>query len=191
MSFVHLHVHSEFSLLDGLSRIPALVQRARELEMPALALTDHGAMFGVVDFYHAARQAGIKPLIGMETYLAPNGMRDRDPTRDARAFHLLLLAEDDVGYRNLLEIATASQLEGFYYRPRIDHEFLAQHAAGLICTTGCLSGEVPRALIEDARKRRAACWTGISRSSGATASSSSCNTTTCPNCPRSTGSCSS
>ena len=148
MSFVHLHVHSEFSLLDGLSRIPALVQRARELEMPALALTDHGAMFGVVDFFHAARQAGVKPLIGMETYLAPNGMRDRDPTRDARAFHLLLLAEDDVGYRNLLEIATASQLEGFYYRPRIDHEFLAQHAAGLICTTGCLSGEVPRALIE-------------------------------------------
>jgi DNA polymerase-3 subunit alpha len=148
MSFVHLHVHSEFSLLDGLSRIPALVQRARELEMPALALTDHGAMFGVVDFYHAAHKAGIKPIIGMEAYLAPNGMRERDPGRDARAFHLLLLAENDAGYRNLLAIATASQLEGFYYRPRIDHEFLAAHAAGLICTTGCLSGEVPRALIE-------------------------------------------
>ncbi|MCJ7511496.1 MAG: DNA polymerase III subunit alpha, partial [Anaerolineales bacterium] len=148
MSFVHLHVHSEFSLLDGLSRIPALVQRARELEMPALALTDHGAMFGVVDFYHAAHKAGIKPIIGMEAYLAPNGMRDRDPVRDARTFHLLLLAENDIGYRNLLEIATASQLEGFYYRPRIDHEYLAAHAEGLICTTGCLSGEVPRALIE-------------------------------------------
>ena len=148
MSFVHLHVHSEFSLLDGLSRIPALVQRARELEMPALALTDHGAMFGVVDFYHAAHKAGIKPIIGMEAYLAPNGMRDRDPGRDGRAFHLLLLAENDTGYRNLLAIATASQLEGFYYRPRIDHDYLAAHAAGLICTTGCLSGEVPRALIE-------------------------------------------
>ncbi len=148
MSFVHLHVHSEFSLLDGLSRIPALVQRARELEMPALALTDHGAMFGVVDFYHAAHKVGIKPIIGMEAYLAPNGMRDRDPTRDGRAFHLLLLAENDAGYRNLLEIATASQLEGFYYRPRIDHEFLAAHADGLICTSGCLSGEVPRALLE-------------------------------------------
>jgi DNA polymerase-3 subunit alpha len=148
MSFVHLHVHSEFSLLDGLSRIPALVERARELEMPALALTDHGAMFGVVDFYHAARKAGIKPIIGMEAYLAPNGMRDREPGRDSRAFHLLLLAENEVGYRNLLEIATASQLEGFYYRPRIDHDFLAAHAEGLICTTGCLSGEVPRALLE-------------------------------------------
>jgi DNA polymerase-3 subunit alpha len=148
MSFVHLHVHSEFSLLDGLSRIPALVQRARELEMPALALTDHGAMFGVVDFYHAAHKAGIKPIIGMEAYLAPNGMRDRDPGRDGRAFHLLLLAENDTGYRNLLAIATASQLEGFYYRPRIDHEYLAAHAEGLICTSGCLSGEVPRALLE-------------------------------------------
>ncbi len=116
--------------------------------MPALALTDHGAMFGVVDFYHAAHKVGIKPIIGMEAYLAPNGMRDRDPVRDARAFHLLLLAENDTGYRNLLEIATASQLQGFYYRPRIDHDFLAAHAAGLICTTGCLSGEVPRALIE-------------------------------------------
>jgi DNA polymerase-3 subunit alpha len=148
MSFVHLHVHSEFSLLDGLSRIPALVQRARELEMPALALTDHGAMFGVVDFYHAAHKTGIKPIIGMEAYLAPNGMRDRDPGRDGRAFHLLLLAENDTGYRNLLAIATASQLEGFYYRPRIDHEYLAAHAEGLICTSGCLSGEVPRALLE-------------------------------------------
>jgi DNA polymerase-3 subunit alpha len=148
MSFVHLHVHSEYSLLDGLSRIPELVQRARELEMPALALTDHGAMFGAVRFYREAMQAGVKPIIGMEAYLAPRGMEDRDPQRDSRAAHLLLLAENDTGYRNLLKIATAAQLEGFYYRPRIDHEYLAQHSEGLICTTGCMSGEVPRALAQ-------------------------------------------
>lgn len=148
MSFVHLHVHSEYSLLDGQSRIPSLVRRAKELGMPAIALTDHGVMFGVIDFYRAARKVGIKPIIGMEAYLSPRGMKDRDPVLDGRAFHLLLLAENEVGYRNLLRIATASQLEGFYYRPRIDHDFLAAHSEGLICTSGCLSGEVPRALIE-------------------------------------------
>lgn len=156
MSFVHLHVHSEYSMLDGLSRIPRLVQTAKEMGMPAIALTDHGAMFGVVEFYRAAKAAGIKPIIGIETYLSQRGMRDRDPKLDARTFHLLLLAENDAGYKNLLKIATASQLEGFYYRPRIDHEFLAQHSDGLICSTGCLSGEIPRALQEgrhgDARK---------------------------------------
>jgi DNA polymerase III subunit alpha len=148
MSFVHLHVHSEYSMLDGLSRIPDLVARARELEMPALALTDHGAMFGVIDFYNAAKQVGVKPIIGIEAYLAPRRMQDRDPQVDNRAFHLLLLAENDDGYRNLLQIATAAQLEGFYYRPRIDREFLAEHSQGLICTTGCLSGQVPRAILE-------------------------------------------
>ena len=148
MSFVHLHVHSEYSMLDGLSRIPDLVARARELEMPALALTDHGAMFGVIDFYQEAKAAGVKPIIGIEAYLAPRRMTDRDPQVDNRAFHLLLLAENDEGYRNLLQIATAAQLEGFYYRPRIDRDYLAAHSRGLICTTGCLSGQVPRALQE-------------------------------------------
>ena len=114
--------------------------------MPAVALTDHGTMFGAVHFYKAAKQEGIKPLIGMEAYLAPRGMQDRDHQRDSRAAHLLLLAENAEGYRNLLKIATAAQLEGFYYRPRIDREFLAAHNHGLIATTGCLSGEVPRAL---------------------------------------------
>jgi len=116
--------------------------------MPAIALTDHGAMHGVVDFYRKAKRAGIKPILGMETYLATRGMHDRDPKLDARTFHILLLAENDIGYRNLLKIASAGQLEGFYYRPRIDHEFLASHSEGLITTTGCLSGEVPRALQE-------------------------------------------
>ncbi|MEE9216745.1 MAG: DNA polymerase III subunit alpha, partial [Anaerolineales bacterium] len=146
MSFVHLHVHSEYSLLDGLSRIPALVSRAKELNMPAVALTDHGTMFGAVHFYNAAKEEGIKPLIGMEAYLAPRSMRDRDHQQDSRAAHLLLLAENQQGYRNLLKIATAAQLEGFYYRPRIDREYLASHSEGLIATTGCMSGEVPRAL---------------------------------------------
>jgi DNA polymerase-3 subunit alpha len=146
MSFVHLHVHSEYSLLDGLSRIPVLVKRAVELDMPAIALTDHGTMFGAIAFYQAARDAGIKPIVGIETYLAPRGMRDREGKQDSQSHHLLLLAENQTGYSNLLKIASASQLDGFYYKPRIDHEFLAEHSEGLICATGCLSGEIPRAL---------------------------------------------
>jgi len=153
MSFVHLHVHSEYSLLDGLSRIPALVARAKELEMPALALTDHGALFGVIDFYNEAQKNDINPIIGMEAYLSARGMKDRDPKLDSRSYHLLLLAENDVGYQNLLQIASASQLEGFYYRPRIDHDFLAAHSEGLITTTGCLSGEIPRTLQRDNEKK--------------------------------------
>jgi DNA polymerase-3 subunit alpha len=148
MSFVHLHNHSEYSLLDGLSKIKKLVGRAKELDMPALALTDHGAMFGVIEFYKACKAANIKPLIGMETYVAARGMADRDAQKDRKSYHLLLLAENQTGYQNLLKIATASQLEGFYYTPRIDHDFLAAHAEGLICTTGCLAAEVSRTLIE-------------------------------------------
>jgi DNA polymerase-3 subunit alpha len=160
MSFVHLHVHSEYSLLDGLSRIPRLVERAHELQMPAIALTDHGALFGVIDFYRRAREAGVRPIIGMEAYLAPRRMTGRDPQLDSKAFHLLLLAENDIGYRNLLQIATAAQMEGFYYRPRIDREFLAAHNEGLMCTTGCLSGEAPRALLEgrEGEARRILDW---------------------------------
>ena len=142
--FVHLHVHSEFSLLDGQSRINALVERARELEMPALGITDHGVMFGVLDFYRACREAGIKPIVGMEGYLARRGMTDRDPRLDRSPFHLLLLAQNMIGYQNLLKIASASQLEGFYYNPRIDKDFLAAHADGIIATSGCLAAEIPR-----------------------------------------------
>jgi DNA polymerase-3 subunit alpha len=156
MSFVHLHVHSEYSLLDGFSNIKKLVQRAKELNMPAVALTDHGTMFGVIDFYRAANAAGIKPIIGVESYLAARGMREHDAQLDKRSTHLLLLAENHTGYQNLLKIASAAQLDGFYYYPRIDHEFLAQHAEGLICTSGCMSAEVPRMIqqgnLEKARK---------------------------------------
>ncbi len=157
MSFVHLHVHTEYSLLDGFSNIKKLVQRAKEMDMPALAITDHGTMYGVIDFYNAAMKAGIKPIIGVEAYLAARGMRDRDPKLDKKSTHLLLLAENETGYKNLLKIASAAQLEGFYYYPRIDHEFLAAHAEGIICTSGCMSAEIPRAIqqgdIEGARKQ--------------------------------------
>ena len=124
--------------------------------MPALAITDHGAMFGAIEFYNSCQSEGIKPIIGIETYMAARGMGDRDPQKDRKSAHLLLLAQNETGYKNLLQIATASQLEGFYYYPRVDHDFLAKHAEGLICTSGCLAAETPRALVEgradDAKK---------------------------------------
>jgi DNA polymerase-3 subunit alpha len=157
MSFAHLHVHTEYSILDGFSDIQELVQRAKELEMPAMAITDHGTMYGVVDFYHAAKEVGIKPVIGVEAYLAPRGMKDRDPRKDKQASHLLLLAENQQGYKNLLKITSAAQLEGFYYYPRIDRDYLAAHADGLIATSGCMSAEIPRAIkrgqLEKARNK--------------------------------------
>jgi len=146
--FVHLHVHSEYSLLDGQSRIKDLVARAKELGMPALGITDHGVMFGVMDFYRECRAAGIKPVIGMEGYLARRGMKDKDPQQDLRPYHMLLLAQNHAGYQNLLKLASAAQLEGFYSRPRFDKDFLAAHAEGLIATSGCLAAEIPRLVAE-------------------------------------------
>ena len=146
MSFVHLHVHTEYSLLDGFSNIKKLVNRVRELEMPAIAITDHGTMFGVVEFFNAAREVGVKPIIGLESYLSARRMTDREGQLDKHSSHLLLLAENKTGYQNLLKIASAAQLEGFYYFPRIDHEFLAAHSEGLIATSGCMSAEIPRLL---------------------------------------------
>ncbi len=148
MSFVHLHVHTHYSLLDGYSKIDKLVNRAREQGMPALAITDHGTMFGVIEFYNAAKAAGIKPLIGVEAYMAARRMSDKEAHVDKPAAHLLLLAENDIGYHNLLQITSAAQLEGFYYYPRIDHEFLASHAEGLIAASACLKGEVPSTILK-------------------------------------------
>ncbi len=146
--FVHLHVHTEFSLLDGLSGIDDLVGRAKALNMPAVAITDHGAMFGVIDFYRAAKAQGIRPIIGMEGYLAPRSHKDRDPVLDKKPFHLLLLAENQTGYQNLLKIASISQLDGYYYRPRIDWDTLAAHREGLIVTSGCLAAKVPQLIMK-------------------------------------------
>ncbi|HEY7463432.1 MAG TPA: DNA polymerase III subunit alpha, partial [Candidatus Limnocylindria bacterium] len=155
--FVHLHVHSEFSLLDGLSRTKEMTQRAAELGMKALAVTDHGAMYGTIEFYSAAKAAGIKPIIGIEQYVAPRGMTSKEGKADADYYHMVLLAKNEVGYRNLLALTTAAHLDGYYYKPRIDKELLAKHAEGLIGTSACLGGEVLRRLAEgDERAARQA-----------------------------------
>jgi DNA polymerase III subunit alpha len=151
--FVHLHVHSEFSLLDGLSRIEHLARRAKALNQPAIALTDHGAMYGVIPFYEACKAHDVKPIIGIETYVAARRMTDRDPQLDRERTHLLLLAENQTGYLNLLQIASSAQLEGYYYRPRIDLDFLAQYREGLIATTGCMAAEIPRAIQQGDMKK--------------------------------------
>ena len=149
MSFAHLHVHTEYSLLDGFSNIKKLVKRVKDLNMEHVAITDHGTMFGVIDFYKAAKAEGIKPIIGLEAYMAARTMKDKDSKLDRTSSHLLLLAENETGYKNLLKIASAAQMEGFYYFPRIDHEFLASHAEGLIATSGCMSAEIPRSLLNE------------------------------------------
>ncbi len=148
--FVHLHTHSEYSLLDGLGRVKKLVAEAKRLGQPALALTDHGAMHGAIEFFRACRDAGIQPIIGLEAYQTLWGrpMTGREHQLDRENYHLLLLAKDMTGYRNLLKICTQSHLRGYYYRPRVDHDFLAAHAKGLICTTGCLGAEVPQLLTQ-------------------------------------------
>jgi DNA polymerase III subunit alpha len=151
-SFVHLHVHSEFSLLDGLSRIGEMTSRVADQGMTAMALTDHGSMYGVIPFYAAAKQAGIKPIIGIEAYVAPRSMTDKEGKSDADYHHLILLAKDDVGYRNLLRLTTAAHLDGYYYKPRIDKELLARHSAGLIGTSACLGGEVLKKIAQGDEK---------------------------------------
>ena len=139
--FTHLHVHSEYSLLDGHSRIPSLVARAKDLGMSALGLTDHGALYGAIDFYIACQQAGIKPILGCELYVAP-GDRRTQRAGDKSPFHLTVLAKDNVGYRNLMQLVTKANLEGFYYKPRVDKELLSHHREGLIVLSGCPSGEL-------------------------------------------------
>ncbi len=146
--FVHLHVHSEYSLLDGANRIGKLVKRAGEMEMGALALTDHGNLFGAIEFYSACRAGGIKPILGMEAYISPTTRFDRSMRNMSEAsWHLILLAMNETGWRNLIKLSSRSYLEGFYYRPRIDRELLVELNEGLICTTACISGEVPSALL--------------------------------------------
>ncbi len=145
--FVHLHNHSDYSLLDGATPIPAMVKRAAELQMPALAITDHGAMFGAVEFYQEARKAGVKPLIGMEAYVTRGARSERKPGDTAH--HLVLLARDEAGFRNLMRLSSLAYLEGFYYKPRVDHEILAKYSAGLLALSACPKGEIASDLLED------------------------------------------
>ena len=162
MSFVHLHTHSEFSLLDGANRITDLVHKAKEHEMPGLALTDHGCMFGAWAFHKAARKEGIKPIVGMEAYVAPGDRRDRSRSGkgDRAYYHLVLLARDRVGYQNLIKLSSIGYTEGFYHKPRVDREVLAKHQEGIIVSSACMAGEVARHLTADNYQgaREAAEW---------------------------------
>ena len=150
-SFVHLHVHSHYSLLDGACKIPELVETAKRYGMPAVAVTDHGNLFGAVEFYREATAAGVKPILGYEAYVAPRSRHDKESTGGIRgaAFHLTLLAENETGYRNLIRLATLAYLEGFYYKPRIDWQALAEHHEGLICLSGCLKSQVAHHILAE------------------------------------------
>lgn len=150
--FVHLHVHSEFSLLDGLGKLDQLIARTKEMGMDTLAITDHGAMYGSFKFYLKAKAAGIKPIIGVETYVARRSRLDKEGKIDTDPYHLVLLAENEIGYRNLLKLVTRAHLDGYYYKPRIDWELLKQHHEGLICLSACLAGQVPQLLMQDKLK---------------------------------------
>ncbi|MBN2897420.1 MAG: DNA polymerase III subunit alpha [Clostridia bacterium] len=146
--FVHLHLHTEYSLLDGFCRIDKLFERAKALGMPAVAITDHGAMFGVVDFYKAAKKHGIKPIIGCEVYVAPRSLKDKDALQDKNMGHLVLLVKNEQGYRNLIKLVSLAYVDGFYYKPRIDYSLLEQYSEGLICTSACLGGDVQNLIAE-------------------------------------------
>ncbi|RYG31428.1 DNA polymerase III subunit alpha, partial [bacterium] len=146
--FVHLHNHTEYSLLDGANRIPDMVKRAADMEMSSLAITDHGVMFGVMEFYMEAKKKGIKPLLGVEAYVAPQGIHQKKGDGEKSAYHLLLLAKDLEGYRNLCRLSTIAALEGYYYKPRVDHEILRAHSKGVIATSACLGSEICQELMK-------------------------------------------
>ena len=160
--FVHLHTHSHYSLLDGVGKLDALLARAKELEMPALALTDHGNLYGALEFYQKALDVGVKPILGYEAYVAPISRFDKT---EKRSYHLTLLATNRKGYENLLVLSSLAYTEGFYYKPRIDRDLLKKHSEGLICLSGCLAGEIARTLANGngspesyAKARDAALW---------------------------------
>src|SRR5213080_4098316 len=149
--FVHLHLHTEYSLLDGACRLDRLMDKAHELKFPALAITDHGVLYGAIDFYKAALEKGIKPIVGCEVYVAPGSRLEKKTSSGGRDVyhHLVLLAKDETGYKNLIKLTTAAHLEGYYYKPRIDKELLAAHKEGLIALSGCLASEMPEWINKD------------------------------------------
>ncbi len=149
MSFVHLHTHSHYSLLDGLGKVDDLIKKAIDCNMPALALTDHGVMFGAIEFYKKAKKAGIKPIVGVEAYVARNGHLNKRPKIDEKPYHLILLAKNKIGYQNLTRLTSIAQLDGFYYKPRIDFELLQKYHEGIICSTACLGGELSNHILSE------------------------------------------
>jgi len=153
MKFVHLHTHSHYSLLDGLSKIDQLIAKAVEHQMPALALTDHGNLYGAIEFYQKCKKAGIKPILGMEAYIARRDLHEKVSGIDDKRYHLILLATNNTGWKNLIELASIAALEGFYYKPRIDKNLLRKHHEGLIALSGCMGGEIPRALLASELER--------------------------------------
>src|SRR3984957_14613138 len=146
-NFVHLHLHTDYSLLDGACEIGELTEEAARRGMPAVAVTDHGNLFAAANFYHQAMTHGVKPIIGCEVYVAPDNHKNRGADAE-RSNHLVLLAESDEGYQNLIKLVSAGFLEGFYYKPRIDHDLLAKHSKGLIALSACLSGEINESLLD-------------------------------------------
>ena len=158
--FVHLHIHSEFSLLDGANRIKDLPVRAKELGMDSIAITDHGVMFGAIDFYKACKKEGVKPIIGCEVYVAPRSRTDKQPGIDNHYYHLILLAKNNEGYKNLSKLVSLSFVDGYYYKPRIDREILEKYHEGLICLSACLAGEVNQALLsgQNEKAEQVALW---------------------------------
>src|SRR5947208_10771490 len=149
--FVHLHLHTEYSLLDGACRLDRLMDKAHDLNFPSLAITDHGVLYGAVDFFQQAREAGIKPIVGCEVYVAPGSRMEKKSSSGGRDVynHLVLLAKDEIGYKNLIKLTTAAHLEGYYYKPRIDKELLTAHKEGLIALSGCLASEIPEWIQKD------------------------------------------
>ena len=147
MSFTHLHLHTEYSLLDGACRINELVEAVKAMGQTAVAITDHGVMYGVIDFYKAAKKTGIKPIIGCECYVAARSRFDKVHGLDNERYHLILLCKNETGYKNLIEMVSKSWTEGFYTKPRIDRDLLEKHHEGLIALSACIAGEIPRALL--------------------------------------------
>ena len=158
--FVHLHNHTQYSLLDGLTKIPALMDYVKESGMEAVAITDHGTLSGLIEFYKQASATGVKPVLGMEAYVASRGMTDKEPGKDKVYYHLILLAMNNTGYQNLMRLSSEANLHGYYYKPRIDHEILEKYSEGLIVLSGCIGGEVGDALRQNQyeQAREIASW---------------------------------